>query len=591
MALGKAFIEVHADTAPFARELGRELNAILAKADKDVRVSARKIGETIADESGKGVERNRKKIGTGVEKGLTGVLDGGVFTRFAKGIIDTIDDGLSGLPGEVKLALAGALVAALPVAVAFGSAVAAALASGLAAFGGIGIGALLAAQFEEVQKAAQDTFTTLRGRFLETAQPLVRPFLNALRLVEDRLTGLQPELVGLFSRIGDTAVPIADAFIGAVEEFVPAFRRGFANINEFLAPLQIGLRAIGQAAGRFFEVVLNNKNADDALFDMLDIVVRLITAFTRLVDWGLDFYGVLRSIGEAVGLIEPVEDTIMRLGKQIGIATEEQSLFGDIIAGTIAPLDAEAAAVDELNAAIATLTQLTLGAISNEIAFEQGIDDLTASIGENKDTLDLHSQAGRDNANALLDLARTILETRQNTIDLTGNVEAAELAFNAQREEVYRVARQMGLTKAEVDKVIGALLAIPAPRQTGVTATTLDRLEDFNKALQETIYLQSLFDPTYNPRGPGGQQRFADGGIVTGPTNALIGEAGDEVVIPLSRPARAAQLLNDSGLSSMMSPTVNVYIGNEQIQAYIAVETSEQLAASARSMSYGTRGI
>lgn len=41
---------------------------------------------------------------------------------------------------------------------------------------------------------------------------------------------------------------------------------------------------------------------------------------------------------------------------------------------------------------------------------------------------------------------------------------------------------------------------------------------------------------------------FANGGIVNGPTAALIGEAGREVVIPLTRPARARQLAEQSGL-------------------------------------------
>lgn len=48
---------------------------------------------------------------------------------------------------------------------------------------------------------------------------------------------------------------------------------------------------------------------------------------------------------------------------------------------------------------------------------------------------------------------------------------------------------------------------------------------------------------------------FADGGIVTGPTAALIGEAGKEVVIPLTRPARARQLAEQSGLMEVLAAT------------------------------------
>ncbi|GGT74525.1 hypothetical protein P6B95_15495 [Streptomyces atratus] len=46
---------------------------------------------------------------------------------------------------------------------------------------------------------------------------------------------------------------------------------------------------------------------------------------------------------------------------------------------------------------------------------------------------------------------------------------------------------------------------------------------------------------------------FANGGIVTGPTPALIGEAGPEVVIPLTRPARARQLAEQSGLADLLA--------------------------------------
>lgn len=46
---------------------------------------------------------------------------------------------------------------------------------------------------------------------------------------------------------------------------------------------------------------------------------------------------------------------------------------------------------------------------------------------------------------------------------------------------------------------------------------------------------------------------FANGGIVTRPTAALIGEAGPEVVIPLNRPQRAVDLIEQSGLLSLLA--------------------------------------
>ncbi|MFC4060259.1 hypothetical protein ACFOWE_18295 [Planomonospora corallina] len=46
---------------------------------------------------------------------------------------------------------------------------------------------------------------------------------------------------------------------------------------------------------------------------------------------------------------------------------------------------------------------------------------------------------------------------------------------------------------------------------------------------------------------------FADGGIVRSPVVGLVGEAGPEVVIPLTRPARARQLAEESGLAGLLA--------------------------------------
>lgn len=43
-----------------------------------------------------------------------------------------------------------------------------------------------------------------------------------------------------------------------------------------------------------------------------------------------------------------------------------------------------------------------------------------------------------------------------------------------------------------------------------------------------------------------------EGGIITRPTSLIAGEAGDEVLIPLTRPQRAAELLEASGLADMV---------------------------------------
>lgn len=56
---------------------------------------------------------------------------------------------------------------------------------------------------------------------------------------------------------------------------------------------------------------------------------------------------------------------------------------------------------------------------------------------------------------------------------------------------------------------------------------------------------QSLGNIDINP--------FADGGIVSSPTVGLVGEAGREVIIPLTRPQRAVELVQQSGLLGLLA--------------------------------------
>jgi hypothetical protein len=68
---------------------------------------------------------------------------------------------------------------------------------------------------------------------------------------------------------------------------------------------------------------------------------------------------------------------------------------------------------------------------------------------------------------------------------------------------------------------------------------------------------------------------YAEGGIITKPTLATFAENGPEVAIPLTNPKRARQLIQESGLTTIIGHgeqqaiNVAVYIGDEQLDAKI----------------------
>ena len=73
----------------------------------------------------------------------------------------------------------------------------------------------------------------------------------------------------------------------------------------------------------------------------------------------------------------------------------------------------------------------------------------------------------------------------------------------------------------------------------------------------------------------------ANGGIITHPQIAMIGEAGPEAIVPLANPGRAAQVLHDAGLSGggfggsfTFAPTINITGGGSGGDVVSRVESS-----------------
>lgn len=73
--------------------------------------------------------------------------------------------------------------------------------------------------------------------------------------------------------------------------------------------------------------------------------------------------------------------------------------------------------------------------------------------------------------------------------------------------------------------------------------------------------------------------RLAQGGLVTSPTLAMVGEAGPEAVVPLSRPTRAAQVMRQAGLAGSSNSFVINNYGSQLDESALAAKIGWQLAA------------
>jgi uncharacterized coiled-coil protein SlyX len=151
-------------------------------------------------------------------------------------------------------------------------------------------------------------------------------------------------------------------------------------------------------------------------------------------------------------------------------------------------------------------------------------------------------QQGVDQGNALVDGIKAALASAQSELDrLRESLTAPSKATGA-------TAGAGGDTGATV---IAPVIRTPAPKT--VPGTSLTQAE-VNRILADPVAQASAarYQAMANTR------RFAKGGIVTGPTNALIGEAGPEAVIPLSG--------RNGGLGQTFNIVVNAGVGTNGAQ-------------------------
>lgn len=143
-----------------------------------------------------------------------------------------------------------------------------------------------------------------------------------------------------------------------------------------------------------------------------------------------------------------------------------------------------------------------------------------------------------------------------------GAAMAKELATvdPADREAIIAGVRELERLQADIGAATG--FALGEPEVVARLDQTNAEMRDLTNAIQIDLrdafdrFLQGLnlgIDRLIDAEGvttnlPG----FASGGIVTRATLGVFGEAGPEALIPISRPARALQLLEESGLADLV---------------------------------------
>lgn len=559
--VGKAYLEITADYDKFAREAETKINAAL-----------RKVGTNIdSNPFGTKVSQIGANVGDAFQKGfenaVTNEFRAGA-SRIANTIANSVDNGTN--RSRVRRAFDGLGNAA---AVGFGSAIA------LVLGGGQGVGKFLET-FKTTGDFVKGIFDSLGsglGSFLIKAGlgVIIIPHLAGVIFV---LIANLTSLLGLLN-----AVPgLAGIAVGALLPLIIAFQNFGGAISAVLDgdPEKIA-EAMKKLAPAARDVV---KEFKDLLPTFRSIQQATQQSFFAPIKGALketiegiggDKIGQgLINAGAALGHLV---DQFIRLGTAPGVQRLAELLFGNAsdagaisrIIGFIGPpitrlLDGLA------NAGASTIPTLEkvferIGGWIDKFAnflnqqaangeFDQFLKDALQTAGDLKDLM-----------GALLNLLLTIFE---NTDDggerflqkVTAAVDKLSAYFESPEGQAALEA-MVALASAFAD-FLGVAV--------GFLAQILSLLGAINSLANNTS-IGGSFAQAGQTVG-GGLRKMATGGVVSGPTFAMVGEAGPEAVIPLNDPARAAQVMGEAGLvplaENMMAGSalnVSVYLGTQQI--------------------------
>lgn len=639
--LGEAYIAVHADLTPFRVDLQREvpvladaLEAALNKGLDQARESGKVRAAALGDETihiisskwekklGELGDRGGKTFLTRFKKIIDDDNGGGFVGAITKGfgaLGTVLDNGISSLPVEVKAAIVLGIVAAAPFVIAqLGSAVSAGIAVGV-----VGLGVALTSQFVAVEESAVSLGRTLREALVRSSEPFLLPVLNAISQINDFLPTLETKLHRIFGESSSFIQPLVNGLLGFVDQILDGLDRGLGSngAGALVNALADGFFYLGDAIGDAFEILL--KSGEDGQVALRDLIIQLGSLLVFAAKLIAVFEGMYVSMRKflndiptviavlfpplyaAKSAFESVDDAVESADKQATAYAYTNVELGVTVDSVISKTDAETKALKDEAKAMDTARDAAFASVDAHLAYEQALDDMTEALKENGKAFDFEGQKGRDNLEAVGDAirrAQAYAEDRYNSQEL--NSIQAQQFYEQELAAIYKNAAAYGVTKKQIDAVYGsaiALLALPT-RADGDPFNFITRSADsaYFAVVRAAAAASKLGGKNSSPSlsgftpgtNGGGFQEYADGGIVDRPTFAMVGEDGAEAVIPMQKPARAAQLLRQSGLDQMLGSSatyVTAVFDGEPFQARIVKTVRGSQQVTARSVAYGVR--
>jgi hypothetical protein len=145
------------------------------------------------------------------------------------------------------------------------------------------------------------------------------------------------------------------------------------------------------------------------------------------------------------------------------LAAKAMGLFGTQAQQTSAKLAEQKKSADGLRQAIQALSEQHRNAFDSETKFEAAIDAVTASLKENGATLDVGTEKGRANRDALSGLASATEDAAAKARENGASWQTVNGIYDKGRKSLVDNIVAMGQSRTEAEKLAATLLTMPTP--------------------------------------------------------------------------------------------------------------------------------
>lgn len=409
---------------------------------------------------------------------------------------------------------------------------------GAVGLGGVIGGIALAARDPAIKGWAIRIGNTFMAAIGQASGVFKGPLLQSLGLVEAAATRAAKSIGQIFVNTAPSVNGLTQSLIRAGDALLNSFVVATGRAGPAIKAIgSLAENVSGAFADMITTLSRDSEAGASSLDDLSDALVKVIETTTVTIDWLAKFKGALdegdKAIDKARYYLEDHSFTLdltadgYKKGsaeaeayrrKTLGVATAEDELLlsgrkaltatnalqaeqsearftaetlkaaqeavktaQDRLARSLETLggatSAQARRSDALRTAMDNLYSATRRNADANQAYEQTWDDLSGAVKDNGKSLDVHTQKGRDNRTALINLATANGELYLANIKAGDSVDSARKKHEARTEAIRKEADKLGLNKTETQKLIDVYNKIPPAKTTklvlsGVAAVT-----------------------------------------------------------------------------------------------------------------------